>query len=162
MKRNIRVPTSGNPQGDGPVADALWAPDVLEFDVDSPPDVPVRRCRRVLAAAAGLIVVTGLVVHFTIGGPAGDFVADALYAVLIFLLLSFVFVRSSSWRIAVAAFVICAGIELLQLTGLPATLAEGFPPVRLLLGTTFSAIDLVAYLVGVIGAAVVSTTRRLD
>jgi len=162
MKRNIRVPVSGIPRVDGPLPDALWSPAMLEFDVDSPPEVPKQHCRRVLAAAAGLIVVTGLVVHFTIGGPAGDFVADALYAVLVFLVLSFVFVRSSSWRIALGAFVICAGIELLQLTGLPATLADGFPPVRLLLGTTFSAVDLVAYLVGVIGAAVVSTTRRLD
>lgn len=115
-----------------------------------------------MGTAAGLILLTGLVVHFTVEGPAGDFVGDALYAVLVFLLLSIAFVRTSPWRIAAVAFAVCAAIELLQLTGLPATLAAAFPPVRLLLGTTFSAVDLVAYLVGVISAAIVITTRRLD
>ena len=60
------------------------------------------------------------------------------------------------------AFALCVAIEVLQLTGAPAGLAEFFPVARLLLGTTFSAIDLVAYLVGMLGAAVVSTWRRLD
>jgi uncharacterized membrane protein YdbT with pleckstrin-like domain len=123
---------------------------------------PSTRRRRMLAAVAGLILVTGLVVHFTLESAAGNFVADALYAVMLYLVLSFVFVRSSGWRIALAAFLICVGIEFFQLTGVPGTLAEVFPPIRLLLGTTFAAIDLVAYLVGSVAAALVGTWRRTD
>jgi uncharacterized membrane protein YdbT with pleckstrin-like domain len=120
---------------------------------------PTTRRRRMLAAVAGLIMVTGLLVHFTLVSAAGNFVADALYAVMLFVVLSFVFVRASGWRIALAAFLICLAIELFQLTGVPSSLAEVFPPVRLLLGTTFAAIDLVAYFVGSVAAGLVGTWR---
>jgi uncharacterized membrane protein YdbT with pleckstrin-like domain len=120
---------------------------------------PATRRRRMLAAVAGLILVTGLLVHFTLQSAAGNFVADALYAVMLFVVLSFVFVRASGWRIALAAFLICVAIELFQLTGVPSSLAEVFPPVRLLLGTTFAAIDLVAYFVGSVAAGLVGTWR---
>ncbi|WEO76460.1 DUF2809 domain-containing protein [Cryobacterium sp. SO2] len=162
MKRNNRVPATGSPRPESAPADAHRSRDLLGFTAEGPADIPAVHRRTALAAAAGLIVVTGLVVHFAISGPAGDFVADALYAVLAFLVLSFVFVRARSWRVAVFAFALCVGIELFQLTGAPAGLAEVFPPARLLFGTTFSAIDLVAYLVGTVGAALVSTWRRLD
>lgn len=115
-----------------------------------------------LAAVAGFILVTGLVVHFTLAGPAADFVADALYAVMVFVVLSFVFVRSSGWRIGLITVLICMLIEYFQLTGIPAALAEVFPPSRLALGTTFTAVDLMAYLVGALGAALVGSWRRLD
>jgi hypothetical protein len=123
---------------------------------------PETRRRRMLAGVAGLILVTGLVVHFAIQSAAGNFVADALYAVMLFVVLSFVFVRTSGWLIALVTFLLCLGIELLQLTGLPASLAEVFPPARLVLGTTFAAIDLVAYLVGALAAVLVITWRRRD
>lgn len=123
---------------------------------------PVTRRRRMLAGVAGLILVTGLVVHFAIPSAAGNFVADALYAVMLFAVLSFIFVRTSGWRIALVTFVLCVGIELLQLTGLPASLAEVFPPARLVLGTTFAALDLVAYLLGTLAAVLVCTWRRRD
>jgi len=122
----------------------------------------VARRRRTLAGVAGLILVTGLVVHFAIPSAAGNFVADALYAVMLFVVLLFVFVRTSGWWIALVTFALCVGIELLQLTGLPASLAAVFPPARLLLGTTFAAIDLVAYLIGALAAALVYTWRRRD
>jgi uncharacterized membrane protein YdbT with pleckstrin-like domain len=123
---------------------------------------PATRRRRMLGAVAGLILVTGLVVHFTVQSAAGDFVADALYAVMLFVVLSFIFVRVSGWRIALAAFLICVGIELFQLTGVPVSLTEVFPPIRLLLGTTFAPLDVVAYFVGSVAAALVSSWRRAD
>jgi hypothetical protein len=113
-----------------------------------------------LAAVGGLILVTGLLVHVTLRSAAGNFVADALYAVMLFVVVSFVFVRTSGWRIALVTFLACVGIELLQLTGLPAYLAGVFPPTRLLLGTTFAAVDLVAYLVGAAAAGLVSSGWR--
>lgn len=118
--------------------------------------------RSALAGAAAMIVITGLIVHFAALGTVGDLVADALYAIMVFLLLSIVFVRQSGWQVAVAAIVFCAGVELLQLTSLPSTLGDQFPPIRLVLGTTFSALDIVAYVLGVVTATVVTTWRRLD
>lgn len=41
-----------------------------------------------------------------------------------------------------AAYALCVIIELAQLTGVPAVLTVLFPPVRLLLGTTFAPLDL--------------------
>ena len=135
---------------------------ILDTTDEFSPRSPTTRRRRMLAGVAGLILVTGLVVHFAIQSAAGNFVADALYAVMLFVVLSFVFVRTSGWLIALVTFLLCLGIELLQLTGLPAGLAEVFPPARLVLGTTFAAIDLVAYLAGALAAALVITWRRRD
>jgi uncharacterized membrane protein YdbT with pleckstrin-like domain len=145
-----------------PEADGARRHDLLEVTGDLSLRSPATRRRRMLAAVAGLILVTGLLVHVTIESAAGNFVADALYAVMLFVVLSFIFVRTSGWRIALATFVICVGIELLQLTGVPAAMAEVFPPVRLLLGTTFAALDLVAYFVGALAAALFGTLRRSD
>ncbi|QYF72394.1 DUF2809 domain-containing protein [Cryobacterium sp. PAMC25264] len=122
----------------------------------------ILRRRLTLAAAAVMILVTGLVVTYATVGFAGDLVGDALYAVLIFLIVSFIFVRMNSWRVAVIAILICTGIELFQLTGLPVEIAAVFPPARFVLGTAFDPVDLVAYIIGVLVAAGVTTWRRLD
>ena len=61
------------------------------------------------------------------------------------------------------AFCLCAAIELFQATGVPAELAQQWPLVRLVLGTTFVPVDLLAYAAGVVLAAladaVLSRTR---
>jgi len=122
----------------------------------------VLRRRLTLAAAAVLILITGLVVTYATVGFVGDLVGDALYAVLIFLLVSFILVRMNSWRVAVIAILICTGIELFQLTGLPVDIAAVFPPARFVLGTAFDPVDLIAYIGGVLAAAAITTWRRLD
>ena len=137
---------------------------VLEPLVEAPPAgrPPLTGRQRTLAAAILLIMVAGLTVHFLTVGFAADFVADALYAVVVFLVLSFVFAHRPGWQAAVGAIVFCAGIEALQLTGLPAVLGEVFPPALLVLGSTFSALDLVAYVIGVLVALGVATWPRQD
>ncbi|WP_181445905.1 DUF2809 domain-containing protein [Cryobacterium soli] len=122
----------------------------------------ILRRRLSLAAAAVMIVITGLVVTYATVGLVGDLVGDALYAVLVFLLASFILVRMNSWRVAVIAILFCTGIELFQLTGLPVSIAAVFPPARFVLGTSFDVIDLIAYTGGVLIAAAVTTWRRLD
>lgn len=77
-------------------------------------------------------------------GPTGD----ALYAVLIYLLVAFAVPRKPRALIAAVALTVCVFIELLQLTGLPSTLGAAWPPVRLVLGTTFGTADLIAYAAG--------------
>ncbi|MDR6508639.1 DUF2809 domain-containing protein [Arthrobacter oryzae] len=74
-------------------------------------------------------------------GPAGD----GLYAVLVYVLVAILIPSKSKALIAAAAVTICVVIELFQLTGLPAELGEAWPPLRLVLGTTFGTADLLAY-----------------
>lgn len=99
---------------------------------------------------AGIVtVVLGLGIRAGVdaawAGPAGD----ALYAVLMYLLLAFLLPRRPRWQVAVVALAVCWGIELFQATGVPADLAGMWPPVRLLLGTTFVPVDLLSYAAGV-------------
>jgi uncharacterized membrane protein YdbT with pleckstrin-like domain len=162
MTHNDRVFSAGTARSGPAEGAAQRRNDLLDPTDEFMLRFPTARRRRMLAAVAGLILVTGLVVHFAIQSAAGNFVADALYTVMLFVVLSFIFVRTSAWWIAAATFLFCVGIELLQLTGLPASLAEVFPPSRLVLGTTFAVIDLLAYLLGALSAALVCTWRRRD
>ena len=81
-------------------------------------------------------------------GPAADFTADALYAVLIYLLVAILLPRASSVAVAGIALAFCVAIELFQLTGVPGILSDAFPPARLVFGTTFAPVDLIAYALG--------------
>ncbi|WP_166806409.1 DUF2809 domain-containing protein [Cryobacterium serini] len=94
----------------------------------------------------------GLTVHFTNNGPVGDFAADALYAVLTYLAVSFIAPRFRPQVSATIAYLVCVTIEAAQLSPGPAALADVFPPARLILGTTFAPVDLLAYAVGVSAA----------
>lgn len=119
---------------------------------------PVRRRRRSrLALAAVVVIAAGLAVR-ALGSTSGlDAIAkpagDALYAVLVLVLVAFVRPTARTWVAAAVAWVVCAAIELGQLTGVPAHLTEAWWPARLVLGTTFHAPDLVAYAIGVALAA---------
>ena len=121
-----------------------------------------RNRRLKLAGIGALIVATGLLVHFLTQGTVSDFVGDALYAVLVYLVVSIVVVRRPSREVAVVAILLCVAIEVFQLTGVPSSLAEHVAPVRYLLGTTFNTLDLVAYVIGVLAATAVSTWRQPD
>jgi len=81
-------------------------------------------------------------------GAVAAFVGDALYAALIVVVIAFLAPRASAATVAVAAFAVCAAVELFQLTGVPAALADSVPAVALVLGTTFQWTDLVAYAIG--------------
>lgn len=117
-----------------------------------------RRRRRTTALAAVVLVVTGLLVHAAgrgVDGATGlvaDAVGDALFAVLVTVLLAWCAPAARSWPLAGVALAACAGIEVAQLTGVPAALAERWWPVRYVLGTTFHAPDLPAYAVGAAAA----------
>lgn len=111
---------------------------------------PVRTGRRrawLLGCAAG-VIASGLLVHVICSGPAADFTADALYAVLISLLVAILLPRASSVTVAGIALAFCVAIELFQLTGVPGILSDAFPPARLVFGTTFAPVDLIAYALG--------------
>ncbi|MDN3443590.1 DUF2809 domain-containing protein [Microbacterium sp. APC 3901] len=124
----------------------------------SPRDPSVRARRRGLLVSAVLVIAAGLVTHFVGSGPTADFAGDALYAVMIYLVISIAFPRAAFWIVGATALALCTLIECLQLTGLPALWAQTFWPVRLVLGVGFDVRDLVAYAVGAGAATLVDVT----
>ena len=106
--------------------------------------------RLALSFAATDVIILGLVTHFFVPGDFASLIADALYTVMVYLVLAVILPRAKRAWLALAAFAISALIELAQLTGVPEQLAVSFPPSRLIFGTTFSALDLVAYAVGAV------------
>jgi hypothetical protein len=121
----------------------------------SPRDPSVRARRRRLLVSAVLVVGAGLVTHIAGNGPIADFAGDALYAVMIYLVIAIAVPRAAFWLVGATALALCTLIECFQLTGLPALWAQTFWPVRLVLGVGFDARDLVAYAVGAGAATVV-------
>ena len=111
-----------------------------------------RAGRRRFAAlgGAGLTIAAGLLVHRALPDTAAsDIAGDALYALLIYLLVVSVAARLPVRRVAGVAAAWCVAVELLQLSGFPASAGEAFPPAMLVLGTVFDVRDLVVYLVTV-------------
>lgn len=128
-------------------------------------DPPIRSVRptpdgqlrsRVGLALIGLVIVAlGLVGRFALPGAAGDVAGGLLYAALVYVVVAIVVPRASVTRIALVALAVVIGIELLQLTGLPAAIGDAFAPARLVLGSTFVASDLI---VGAVGVGLMATT----
>jgi hypothetical protein len=107
-----------------------------------------RTRRAVLCLAVVMTVPLGLGVRALSDGSWTGPVGDALYAVLIYLLVALAVPGKPRTLIAAVALVVCVLVELLQLTGLPAVLGAAWPLVRLVLGTTFGTADLIAYTAG--------------
>lgn len=120
--------------------------------------------RLLLAFVAVDVVVLGLAIHFLIRGEVASLIADALYTVLIYLVVAVILPHTAHWKIALGAFAFSAFIEVLQLSSLPTRWGNSFPPLRLIFGTTFSIWDIAAYAVGAlaaVGADIVLTQRLI-
>ncbi|WMY76878.1 DUF2809 domain-containing protein [Citricoccus sp. I39-566] len=123
-----------------------------------------RRPRRpALAAAAVATVGLGLGVRSLAEGAWTGPTGDALYAVLVYLIVAWCAPRRAPRVVTGVAVVLCWLIELFQLTGLPLALAEEWWPARLVLGTGFAWVDLLSYAAGgaVAGAVDALLGRRL-
>ena len=118
------------------------------------------RRRILLAVVAVALVAVGLAVARGTDGPAGAFAGDALYAALLYVVVAALAPRARARAAAPIAFAICAAVELFQLTGIPAQLAQTVPGAALVLGTTFQGTDLVAYAIGAAVAGVVGQPTR--
>ncbi|MCC3279553.1 DUF2809 domain-containing protein [Arthrobacter sp. zg-Y40] len=101
-----------------------------------------------MACAAVVVLALGLFARTGLPGLLGDASGGILYAALMYLLLAFLLPGARRWRLAGAAVVVCMLIELFQLTPYPARWGAQWPPLRLVLGTTFNAWDLPAYVAG--------------
>ena len=106
------------------------------------------------------VIAAGVGVRAAVDGVVAKAAGDALYAVLIYLLVAFLAPRARPLPVALLSLAVCVAVELFQLTGLPAAWAGRWPPVRLVLGTGFAWPDLARYLLGVAAAAVVDGAVR--
>jgi hypothetical protein len=113
----------------------------------------VQRNRLIFAAAIALVIGTGLLWRSHLL-PLPAFLAkyggDALWVLMVFLGFGFVFRRSSTARIALAAVCFAWTVEFLQLYHAPWIEAIRATRLgRLVLGDTFNSPDLLAYVVGI-------------
>ena len=105
------------------------------------------------------MVLTGLVVSRG-DGLAADLAGGALYAVLVQVLVLLAAPHLRPATAAATAGVVCAAVELAQLTGVPAQVVSAWPPAGYVLGSTFVATDLAAYAAGVAAATGVDLAVR--
>lgn len=106
--------------------------------------------RRLWMGITALAVIPiGLFIRFLPLGLFADLAGGVLYAVLIYLLVGWLTPHWKSSSVALCAIGWCFVIEFLQLSAFPAFLAAEFPPARLVFGTGFAALDLLAYALGV-------------
>ncbi|WP_219825602.1 DUF2809 domain-containing protein [Nonomuraea typhae] len=97
--------------------------------------------RWITAPAALLTVAAGLGVRALWDGPVAKYAGDALYTVLLYLLIVFIVPRVRPWVAALVSAGLSWAIEFTQLAGIPAVL-------RPVLGSTFNPPDLFWYAVG--------------
>ena len=110
-----------------------------------------RRRLRVLGlvAASGCLVL-GVLLQLFERSPVVDVAGSVLYVGFAGMLLTAAWPALSSSAVAAVAFAFAAAVELLQLTRLPQGVVAAFPPARLLFGSSFDPIDLVAYAGGAV------------
>lgn len=123
-------------------------------------DASSRGRRTWLLLSSIAVIAVGLTTHFLGSGRLADLTGDALYAVMVYLVIAFVFPRTSVLVVGISALAICTAIEAFQATGLPAAWSEAFWPARLILGAGFDALDLVAYAAGVVTATMCDLALR--
>lgn len=99
---------------------------------------------------AALVLAAGLAVRAWFDGPFAKYAGVALYATFAFGLVLVVAPRLAPWWAAAVALAWSWTVEFAQLTPWPAALSERSGLARLVLGSTFNAPDLAAYLVGVL------------
>jgi hypothetical protein len=122
--------------------------------------------QRNLLLALGVVILTGLgsrLIHTGYLLP-DKYLGDALYSVMVYLLLALCCHGVSPPRQGILAMTVMTALELFQLTGIPLAMAGsgnlGLKVLGRLLGTVFSWLDLVAYGGGII--AVVCLDKLLS
>ncbi|WP_203887881.1 ribosomal maturation YjgA family protein [Planotetraspora kaengkrachanensis] len=101
--------------------------------------------RAPVAVAAVVTIAAGLLIRTFLDGPFAKYAGDALYTVLLYLLVLLVIPAARPSRVAPISLAVSWLIEFSQLLDLPAI-------ARPILGSTFNAPDLLWYAVGA-GAA---------
>ncbi|CAM5333848.1 ribosomal maturation YjgA family protein [Streptomyces avidinii] len=116
---------------------------------------------RLAAAAAALVTVgAGLGLRAAATGSVAKYGGDALYTVLLLILVVLVAPRLTPLRAAATALAASWAVEFLQLTALPADLSRHSTVARLVLGSTFNAPDLFWYAAGAAAGWLLLTALR--
>jgi len=132
------------------------------FDASDSVRKPATSLKRALLLGAAIItIVLGLTVHWSVAAAWANPVTNALYTVLVALLIAFAAPRLALWKVAVGAFAFSAVIEFFQATGVPAALAVQWAPAALVLGTTFVPTDFISYAFGAAAFLMVSLAVSL-
>ncbi|MFC5454463.1 DUF2809 domain-containing protein [Prosthecobacter fluviatilis] len=118
----------------------------------------MHRHRLLQSGALALVLGAGLLwrsCYLPLSSFLSKYGGDALWALSVFLAVGLCFRHASTWRITLISFAFSWGIEFSQLYHAPwLDQLRSSLPGRLVLGSTFNAPDLLAYLVGIIlGAA---------
>ncbi len=114
----------------------------------SPQLWPALRSRRATLLAVPLTVAAGLGSRVLFGGLAAKVAGDALYTVLIYVLVVLVRPDVRPSRAFAVALGLSFAVEFAQLTPYPAWLSSKHVILRLIFGTTFGFVDLAGYVVG--------------
>lgn len=101
-----------------------------------------------------VVVLIGLALH-GVRMIEAYIATDALYTVLVYLLVALAWPRLRPRWPAAIAFTFSAAVEFFQLTGIPADLAQRVPVVSLVLGERFGWLDIASYAAGAITAALI-------
>ncbi len=101
-----------------------------------------------------VVVLIGLALH-GVRMVSAYIATDALYTVLVYLLVAIARPRLRPWWPATIAFAFSTAVEFFQLTGIPADLARELPVVSLVLGERFGWLDIASYALGAATAALV-------
>jgi hypothetical protein len=118
------------------------------------------RARRGPLFAVPLIIASGLGARACLSGLAAKVAGDALYAVLLYVIVLLLRVDVRPSRAFAVAVGVSFGVELAQLTPYPAWLSSKHVLLRLVLGSTFGFVDLAAYAIGAGGALGIHTALR--
>ncbi|MFF7329781.1 DUF2809 domain-containing protein [Streptomyces sp. NPDC008150] len=118
---------------------------------------PVARTRTVACAVAVFTVAVGVGVRVAMAGEVAKYAGDALYTVLVYVLVVLIAPRVRPPVAAGVALLFSTAVELFQLTPIPAELARESVAMRLVLGSTFNAPDLLWYAAGAALSALVHT-----
>lgn len=95
-----------------------------------------------------MVVALGLGSRAVLGGLPAKIAGDALYTVLLYVLVLVVRPRTRPVRAGLVALGLSFAVELAQLTRYPAWLSSKHVLLRLVFGETFGFIDLGSYVVG--------------
>jgi hypothetical protein len=122
------------------------------------------RARLAPALAVPLTIATGLAARVWLSGLPAKVAGDALYTVLVYVLVLLVSPATRPLRAFAIALGVSVAVELFQLTPYPAWLSSKHVLLRLVFGTTFGFVDIAGYVVGALGAVAMHSlahARRL-
>ena len=110
------------------------------------------KLRLVFVITAVLLLITEVLIGVYAGGWVRSYLGDVLVVILLYTIYRAVFIeRPARWFVLPSLILLIAfGVEFLQLWGICDRLGIQNRLLRILLGTSFSAVDLVCYAIGCI------------